>query len=264
MAGGVTGMDTDHAIINNICDYIKLDTKCAFHEIKAYLEERQMDSILPIPPDYFKLGKLLEVLEEEEEIHITLDYNMPFSNAGDGVAVNVKGARGLRDLYGIDSPDYRCAAHSADGTLKRLTKSKTMNVEEVTVLYECLRTVVKHFECSIKNKEVLHECMEILDMSPLHLISWCQTRMAHFFKSCCVVNESMPAIYDVMYTKGIRIDERDLLFTANNIYIIKLLPDIEPFFQKCYLRKAEKPTASIQQYLGMQITLQKVWKRLKH
>ena len=49
-----------------------------------------------------------------------------------------------------------------------------------------------------------------------------------------------PAVYDTMYTKGIRVDERDLLFTAENIFIVKVLVDIQPNFEKGYLRKADK------------------------
>ena len=71
--------------------------------------------------------------------------------------------------------DYQCAAHVSSGVIKHLATSKTMNVAEVTTLYECLRTVVKHFKSSIQNKELLDEAMEILELQPLHLISWCQT-----------------------------------------------------------------------------------------
>ena len=41
-----------------------------------------------------------------------------------------------------------------------------MNVAEVSTLYECLRTVAKHFESTIKNKELLDEAMEILELHP--------------------------------------------------------------------------------------------------
>ena len=105
-----------------------------------------------------------------------------------------------------------------------------MNVPEVTTLYECLRTVIKHFECSIKNIELLDDSMEILELSPLHLLSWCQTRMSHFLKSCEVFDSMLPAVYDAMYMKGIRIDERDLLFTALNIFILKVMAELHPFF----------------------------------
>ena len=107
-----------------------------------------------------------------------------------------------------------------------------MNVAEVSMLYEYLRTVVKHFKSSNKNKELLDKAMEILELQPLHLISWCQTRMGHFLKACKVFDDMLPAVYDTMHTKGIRIDERDLLFTAKNIFIVKVLADIQPNFEK--------------------------------
>ena len=62
--------------------------------------------------------------------------------------------------------DYRCAAHVLSGVIKRLATSTTMNVAEVSTLYECLRTVAKHFKSTIKNKELLDEAMEILELHP--------------------------------------------------------------------------------------------------
>ena len=146
----------------------------------------------------------------------------------------------MRDLYGIHTPEYRCSAHAASGSIKRLTTSKTMNVPEVTTLYECLRRVVKHFEASVKNKELLDKAMEILEASPLHLISWCQTRMAHFLKASRVFDEMLPAVYDVMYTKGVKEDDRDILFTPKNVFILKVMADLDNDFNAFYLKKADK------------------------
>ena len=64
--------------------------------------------------------------------------------------------------------------------------------------------------------------------------------MGHFLKACKVFDDMLLAVYDTMYTKGIRVDERDLLFTAENIFIVKVLADIQPNFEKGYLRKADK------------------------
>ena len=44
----------------------------------------------------------------------------------------------------------------------------------------------------------------------------------------------LPGVYDTMYAKGIRVDERDLLFTAENIFIVKVFADIQPNFEKSY------------------------------
>ena len=143
---------------------------------------------------------------------------MPVANTSGGVAVNKKAARILLDLYGRKSPDFCCTAHIASGVVKRMATSKT-NVPEITILFETLRTVIKHFEASIKNKEILDQALENLQLSKIHLISWCQTRMGHFLKACSVANDALPAIYDVMATCNIRQDERDSLFTAQSVYL---------------------------------------------
>ena len=64
--------------------------------------------------------------------------------------------------------------------------------------------------------------MEILEMTPLRILSWCQTRMAHFLKSCRVFDGMLAAVYDVIYTKGIRVDEQNLLFSVMNAYVLKI------------------------------------------
>ena len=100
--------------------------------------------------------------------------------------------------------------------------------------------VIKHFEASIKNKEILDQALENLQLSKIHLISWCQTRMGHFLKACSVANDALPAIYDVMATCNIRQDERDSLFTAQSVYLLKLMSCLEPPFMEIYLRPSDK------------------------
>ena len=63
--------------------------------------------------------------------------------------------------------------------------------------------------------------MEILETTPLHLLPWCQTRMAHFLKFFHVFDEILAAAYGAMYTKGICVEEQDLLFSLMNVSILK-------------------------------------------
>ena len=154
LKGGVSAYDTADAIIQNVIDVVHLE-KNAYTEIQQYFNDASMDSatyIAPAPPIYLKFGTLLEVNEQQKEIHVAGSPDLPIGNTGDGVASNVKAGRILRILYGFNSPDYQCAAHIASGAAKRLTTSKTMNVEEVTDLHNVLRMITKHFESSIKNK----------------------------------------------------------------------------------------------------------------
>ena len=157
----------------------------------------------------------------------------------------------LRDLFGFMSPGFWYSAHAASGTIKRLGTSKTMNVPEVTTLYECLRTVIKHFESSVKNKEILDQYMEILEMTLLHLLSWYQTRMVHFLKSCHVFDGVLAAVFDVMCTKGIPVDERDLLFSVMNVYVLKIMSDLQPKFEGMFLRQADKTDLLVSRVFDM-------------
>ena len=50
------------------------------------------------------MGSLATVDEEKKVITIKGAENLPVGNIGDGVAVNVKAARVLRDLYGFELP----------------------------------------------------------------------------------------------------------------------------------------------------------------
>ena len=115
-----------------------------------------------------------------------------------------------------------------------------MCVEEVKTLYSTLRTVIKHFELSVKNKEKLDECMEILGMTPIHLLSWCSTRMAHFLEACVRFNKMLVPVYDAMFTLNIKKEERDALFTVKNLFIIQLMHDVRDVFTDKYLRKVDK------------------------
>ena len=155
------------------------------------------DKIFPIPQNYFRLGKLKKVDIEEKTIIIEASNKIPVGNCGDVVAVNTKAARIMCDLYGIPTPSYQCAAQSSEGTLKQLARSKTMCIAEVVKLYESLPTIVNHFSYSIKNKEALNSAMELLNMTPKHLLSWCSTQMAHFLDACTQINKvkSITALY---------------------------------------------------------------------
>ena len=120
-------------------------------------------------------------------------------------------------------PDFRRSAHAADGTLKRLARSETMCVDQVKSLYEALRSVAKHFQSSVKSKEKLDEAMQMLEMRKgVHLISWYATSMAHFLTACNKFDELLVPAYNTMFTSNLKPEERNKLFTAENIYTMKV------------------------------------------
>jgi hypothetical protein len=116
-----------------------------------------------------------------------------------------------------------------------------MNVEQVTSLYESLRSIVAHFQCSVKSKEHLNKAMSVLELHKgLHQISWCATRMAHFLTACVKVNELMVPIYNTMYSMKLKEEERDKLFSVENIYTLKVIVDVQKATYSHYLRAVDK------------------------
>ena len=245
MKGGVDAHATADDIIRVCAEFSPV--KCSAYETilsHLQLEDEEIPSAVP---DYFKLGPILTVDPDDKIIEIQLSENLPVANAGDGVSVNIKAARVLLQLYGFNSPDFRCAAHIASGSSKRLATSKTMNVQEVTDVYETVRTITQHFELSIKNREALNQAMEILELQPLHLVSWCQTRMAHFLTTCKLFSDSLVPLYDVMYTKNIKKESRDILFTPMNIYCVLLMSSLNDTFMPRFLKAVGKSDLLVSQ-----------------
>ena len=64
--------------------------------------------------------------------------------------------------------------------------------------------------------------------------------MGHCLKACSVANDVLSAIYDVMATCNISQDERDSLFTAQSLYLLKLMSCLEPPFMETYFRPSDK------------------------
>ena len=117
--GGLNAYGLASHLIDEIGDILEVQGS-AFETVVSEVSKYVKDKIFPIPPNYFKLGKLKKVDIQEKTIIIEASNEIPVGNCGDGVAVNTKAARIMCDLYGIPTPSYRFAAHSSDGTLKRL------------------------------------------------------------------------------------------------------------------------------------------------
>ena len=93
-------------IIANVAEVLNLKSS-AYQEVPKYFCDRavdRVDYVHPIPPNYFKLGSLATADEEKKVITIKSCRESTCWNIGDGVAVNVKAARVLRDLYSSRLP----------------------------------------------------------------------------------------------------------------------------------------------------------------
>ena len=126
MKGGVTGVDNANAIISNVAAIIECDNTAKQEVLSSFNDEFSdvPNYIAPTPPEYFKIGNFLDRDQELMSITIQDHDRFPIVNIGNGVAVNIKGACVLRELYGFMSPDFRCSAHAASGSIKRMTTSR--------------------------------------------------------------------------------------------------------------------------------------------
>ena len=224
-------------LIHFISDYVKVDgIDSAWTSLTKHFDED-----LVTPPFYTKLGVLEEMNEDTKVITIRVT-NMPVGNCGDGVFVNGKAARVMLELFGIWTISLRCSAHTADGSLKRIARSETMCVKSVKTCYESLRSIVNHFTLSSQSKDLLDESLRMLELKPIHLLSWCNTRMAHFLDACERFDTIILAIHDTLYSADKKKEERDALFSVLNIYIVKLLKDVRGIFSAQYLRPVDRDT----------------------
>ena len=66
-----------------------------------------------------------------------------------------------------------------------------------------------------------------------------------FLKACDALSSIIVALYDAMYTEAIRKEEQDLLFSHENICILKLMVDIRKCLKNGYLRKVYKSNALV-------------------
>ena len=147
----------------------------------------------------------------------------------------------MKELYGTESPGFRCAAYAAHSSLKRIAKSEAIGVEKAKSFYNTLRSVVHFFQYSVRGKEALDQAIEIVEMRKgVHLISWCATRMTHLLPACEKANDLLVPLYNTIDSCNIKQEERDRFFHLENIYILKLMIDIHEEFYIKYLRPVDK------------------------
>ena len=64
--------------------------------------------------------------------------------------------------------------------------------------------------------------------------------MAHFLDACDRFDTIILAIHDTLYSADKKKEERDALFTVQNVFVIKLLKDVRTIFNIQYLRQVDK------------------------
>ena len=138
----------------------------------------------------------------------------PITIMADGCSTNAYAGNKISECFRLIFPSIRCVAPAADGPLKRLTNSKTMNVSEISEFVPPFRTILRHFQQS-----------GMLDMKTVHILSFCPTRMAYLLYVCAQVVDLLLPICDILASSGIRKDESDIFLSPKSMIIMHLLAD---------------------------------------
>ena len=82
--------------------------------------------------------------------------------------------------------------------------------------------------------------MQFLEVAPIHMTSWCGTRMTYALEAYSLLTKLLVPVHDIMLSLNIRREEKDLLFIAGNIYTLHLLSDVQDEFQNNYHHRVDK------------------------
>ena len=109
-------------LISTICPVKKNAHVSVLNHMSNQVAENSVISLSP--PQYFKCCKLIHIDDKKIELEIE---DWPVGIMADGCATNTAASNQLIEYLGFLSPSILCVVHAADGSVKRMTNSKTMN-----------------------------------------------------------------------------------------------------------------------------------------
>ena len=135
----------------------------------------------PSPLQYFICCILLKI--DSDSIELEMD-NWRTCIMADRYSTNLSSNDKLTTLLELLSQRLHYAVYAADGSIRRLTNSKTMNVPEVSEFLPTLRSILRHFQLSGRSTALLNDALEGLDMKTVRMMSSCPTRMSYILTAC--------------------------------------------------------------------------------
>ena len=189
------------------------------------------------PPRWFKQCKLVKVEGDTIFLHCRRTATC-FTE--DGCKVNVRACELLSQNLGFKSPYLRCQAHAADGSIKRLAKSKTMCVDIVVDTAKELKSIIKHFQNSPLHTEYLREAMRMMGMKPLFILNWASTRMCGLLTACERITRILVPFIDTVTQLNIKEETAQKLLTPMHLNCLLILGELQHVFCPKYLRPLDK------------------------
>ena len=187
------------------------------------------------PPQYFKCCKL--ICFDDNKIQLEIE-DWPVGIMTDGCATNIAASNQLTEYLGFLSPSIRCVVHAADGSVKRMTNSKTMNFPDLSELSEFipnLKAILCHFQLSGKSIALLNNALEMMDMKTIHMMTYCHNPMTYLFTASTQIVNLLVPLCDVLATANVK-EERSLFMPQKGMILVHLLADLKNIFFKNYLK----------------------------
>ena len=97
---------------------------------------------------------------------------------GYGFSVNVAAGTKSNDYLGPLTALNKFTDCVVDGSIKRLTNSKTRNLSD---FLPKLCSILRHFQLSGKSTHLLNEALELLEMKSILTMSFCPTGMSYTY-----------------------------------------------------------------------------------
>ena len=212
-------------------------------------ESEYPDSIAPTPPSIFDCCMLTSIDFDLKSIHLVFE-NWHVALVADGCSVNKTAGEVLVARYGLLSPSTRCSAHAASGSIKLISSSKTMCVDEVVTFADGIRPVLQHFQLSGKSNCLLNDALAILDMKQIKVVTWCPTRMANLLTASSQTVALLFPLCDVLVSCDIKTEERAYFMSPTCVGILHLFADLDAIMIGDFLRKLDTDDAVIMDVYG--------------
>ena len=124
------------------------------------------------------------------------------------------------------------------------------SVEEVKTFVEHLRPILRHFQLSGKSTCLLNAALETMDMKPVHMMTWCPTRMSHLLTSSAQTVENLFPICDTLAFCDIKVENREYFMSPKGQITLHLMADLEYVFVPSLLRKVDRDQTFIVEVYG--------------
>ena len=202
-----------------------LGTKAADENISRMLLKDGDGLSFPKPPKYFEVCTIQHVDNTDKLKVINLEMpGWPVAFNADGCSTNVSTDEKLLSQVGLLSLNMCCASHAADGSLKRMVNSKTMNVSEVSEFLPFSRKVMKHIKLSSNG------------MKKVYMITLCPTKMSYLLSACLQAVALLVPLRNVLVSLDLKKEQRVYFMSPKSMSIMHIPADLEPFFKKHLLK----------------------------